>query len=217
MKVGILGGTFNPIHYGHLRIAEDVRDRFALDRVLFVPAATPPHKPLAGNLSFAQRASLVERAIAGNPAFALSDIEGRRGGTSWLIDTLREFRVANPGDEFFFIMGSDSFADIGSWKEYRDYFSLCNIVVAERPGTSLAGLFGQLPADVLGEFVPYPAEKRLAHRSGYSVYFFAGVHHAVSSSKVRELLQTGRSIRYLVPPAVEHHLIEQEFYATHST
>jgi nicotinate-nucleotide adenylyltransferase len=80
VKVGILGGTFNPIHYGHLRIAEEVRDRFGLSKVLFVPAATPPHKPLAGNLSFAQRAALVELAIDGNRAFALSDIEGRRGG-----------------------------------------------------------------------------------------------------------------------------------------
>ena len=213
MKVGILGGTFNPIHYGHLRIAEEVRDRFALDRVLFVPAATPPHKPLAGNLSFAQRASLVERAIAGNPAFALSDIEGRRGGTSWLIDTLREFRVANPGDEFFFIMGSDSFVEIGTWHEYQSIFYCASLIVVGRPGFAGISLPEVLPVAIAGQFCYDAAANRLTHSSGTTVSYMDGVPLAISSSSIRGLVRCGRSVRYLVPDSVERYFKDHTLYA----
>jgi len=212
MKIGIYGGTFNPIHMAHLRIAEEVRERFELGEVIFIPAATPPHKPLAGELSFDDRFEMVRMGVADNPAFSVSDLEGRRGGKSYLIDTLRELRHSHPGDEFFFIMGSDSFADIGNWKEYAGYFSLCNIVVVERPGRSVHELAKTLPAEVTGDFAWFAAEKRLDHRSGYSVYFFQGTLLDVSSSGVRQLLRLGNSIRYLVPAAVEQYIKERGLY-----
>lgn len=99
MKIGILGGTFNPVHIAHLRIAEEVRERFELDRVIFVPAATPPHKPLAGDLPFAIRHRMVSMAIAGNPSFTVSEIEGKRAGKSYSIDTIHAFREEYPDDE----------------------------------------------------------------------------------------------------------------------
>jgi nicotinate-nucleotide adenylyltransferase len=100
MKTGILGGTFNPVHLAHLRIAEEVRESCELDRVLFMPAATPPHKPLADDVPFADRLAMVEAAIAGNPAFAASDLESQRPGKSYSVRTLELLHQANPGEEF---------------------------------------------------------------------------------------------------------------------
>jgi nicotinate-nucleotide adenylyltransferase len=213
MKIGILGGTFNPIHNAHLRIAEEVRERFDLARVVFVPTATPPHKPLAGDLPFAVRCEMVRCAIAGAPGFELSDIEGRRGGTSYSIDTLHSLRSTHPDDEYFFIIGSDSFLEFGTWHKYAAIFSLCNIVVVERPGGAVAALDKALPAAVAGEFQYFGVERRLAHHSGYSIYYLAGVPLAISSSAIREMARLGRSIRYLVPDAVAHYIKEQRLYA----
>ena len=213
MKIGILGGTFNPIHIAHLRIAEEVRDRFDLVQVVFVPAAAPPHKPLVDDLPFASRYEMVRLSIAGNPSFDLSDIEGRRGGKSYSVDTLRALRSERPDDELFFIIGSDSFIDFGSWHEYATIFSLCNIVVVERPGAPVAAPDNALPVSIAHEFCYYAAEKRLAHRSGYSIYYLEGVPLDISSSAVRELARLGRSVRYLVPEAVEHYIKEQRLYA----
>lgn len=212
MRIGILGGTFNPVHNAHLRIAEEVRDRFALAEVVFVPAATPPHKVLAHDLPFAQRCEMVRRAIAGNDHFSLSDIEERRGGTSYSIDTLKSFRARCPGEELFFIIGSDSFLDFASWRDYAGIFRLCNLVVVERPGAVIASLDTVLPVAIAHEFCYHEAERRLAHSSGYSVYYLEGVPLDISSSTIREQARLGRSIRYLVPEEVEHYIKEQRIY-----
>ena len=212
MKIGILGGTFNPVHIAHLRIAEEVRESFDLGMVIFVPAATPPHKPLAGDLPFATRLRMVQLAIAGNPLFMVSEIEGNRGGKSYSIDTIHTLRLEYPDDEFFFIIGSDSFLDIGTWRKYSAIFALCNIVVVERPGAVVTSICSSLPFDILHEFSYFDAEKRLAHKSGYSVYYAKGVPLEISSSTVRRLARLGRSIRFLVPDAVENYIKEHRLY-----
>jgi nicotinate-nucleotide adenylyltransferase len=212
MRIGILGGTFNPVHIAHLRIAEEVRERFELSRVLFVPAATPPHKPLAGDLPFALRQQMVKLAIAGNPFFTVSDIEGKREGKSYSIDTIHALRAKYPDDELFFVIGSDSFLDIGTWRRYEAIFDLCNIVVVERPAAVVLSICSSLPLDVLHDFSYYEAEKRLAHRSGHSVYYIKGVPLDISSSAIRRLVQLGQSISYLVPEEVEHFIKEHRLY-----
>ncbi len=212
MKIGILGGTFNPIHLAHLRIAEEARDRFDLDEVIFIPAATPPHKPLAGDLPFEVRCEMVRRAIAGNPRFCVSDMEGRRPGKSYSIDTLRTLSGERPQDEFYFIVGSDSYVDMGLWHDYAGIFACCNIVVMERPGTGTEDPVAALPPDVAGEFRYLPQERQLSHRSGHAVYFREGVLLDISSSAIRELAEAGSSIRYLVPDAVEAYIKEQGLY-----
>ena len=212
MRIGILGGTFNPIHIAHLRIAEEVRDRFDLAEVVFVPAAVPPHKALAGDLPFARRVEMVRRAVAGNPSFTVSDIEEKREGKSYSIDTVQAFRREHPDDELFFIIGSDSFLDFGSWRDYAAFFCCCNMVVVERPGAGVAALDKVLPVAIAHEFCYYGPERRLAHRSGYSVYYLEGVPLDISSSAIREQARLGRSIRYLVPDAVEHYIKEQRLY-----
>ena len=212
MKTGILGGTFNPVHNAHLRIAEEVRDTFDLDRVLFIPAATPPHKPQVGELTFADRAEMVRLAIADNPHFQLSDMEAVRGGRSYSIDTLRALRLEFPDDELYFIVGADSFNDIASWREYAAIFTLCNVVSVQRPGATIKSLADSLPVAIAPEFCYDSAAKRLNHSSGFGVYALDGVLLDISSSHIRHLVRCGRSIRYLVPDAVEHYIKEQGLY-----
>lgn len=212
MKVGIIGGTFNPIHYAHLRIAEEVRERLALEQVLFIPAATPPHKPLTGDVTFAQRLAMVELAIADQPAFAVSDIEGKRSGKSYSIDTLREMRALHPADEFFFIIGSDSFLELGLWYQYAAIFASCHLVVVERPGARVTALDRALPPAVADEFQYYADERLLVHRSGHRVLYQTGIPLDISSSAIRGLARQKRSLRYLLPPAVEQYILEQRLY-----
>jgi len=211
MRTGILGGTFNPIHHAHLRIAEEVRESFALDQVIFIPAASPPHKPMEGEIPFDVRCKMVRLATADNPSFVVSDMEGHRAGKSYSIDTLRELRGERPGDEFFFIIGSDSFLDFGSWHEYEAIFSSCNIVVVERPGAVIQNL-AALPVAATPRFCYHAAEKRLAHHSGYSVHYLTGIPLDISSSAIRGLARRGRSIRYLVPDAVARYITDQRIY-----
>ncbi len=146
MKIGISsGGTFNPVHIAHLRIAEEVRDSFDLDEGDLRPGGDPSPQAAGGRSPFATRFEMVRLAIAGNPLFAVSDIEGKRGGKSYSIDTIHALRQEYPDDEFFFIIGSDSFLDIGTWRKYAAIFALCNIVVVERPGAVVRSICSSLP------------------------------------------------------------------------
>ncbi|HEX9022636.1 MAG TPA: nicotinate-nucleotide adenylyltransferase [Geobacteraceae bacterium] len=212
MRIGLMGGTFNPIHLAHLRIAEEAREMCALDRVVFIPAADPPHKPLAGEVPFSRRCQMVRLAIAGNTGFALSDIEGQRPGKSYSIDTITRFRAEHPGDGLFFIIGSDSFLEIGLWHRYAEIFRSCSLIVVERPGRPVTDPLAALPAAVRGEFSYEAAARGLAHQSGERVHFLSGCLLDISSSTIRSLAAAGRSIAYLVPPSVEAYIKEQRIY-----
>ncbi len=213
MNIGIFGGTFNPIHIAHLRIAEESRDQYALSKVIFVPAADPPHKPRRQQISFAHRLAMVTSAIADNPFFAVSPLEGERSGKSYSIDTLRAFRESYPDDHLYFIMGSDSFAEIGTWHAYQDLFPLANIIVVGRPGSAGISPASPLPVAIADRFCYDAADKRLIHCSGTAVSYLNGVPMPISSSSIRELLRRGRSVRYLVPDSVERYLKEHTLYA----
>lgn len=212
MKIGILGGTFNPIHNAHLRVAETVLDRLELDRVVFIPAATPPHKELDAEISFEHRRNMVELAISDNPHFAVSDIEQQRGGRSYTVDTLRELRRSSPDDEFFFIIGSDSFLEIASWFTVAEIFGLANIVVVERPEAVISDLMTPLPVAIRAEFCYLHDEMRLTHRSGFSVFYLPDTPLAISSSAIRQMIREGRSIRYLTPGSVSRYISEKRIY-----
>ena len=212
MKIGIIGGTFNPIHLAHLRIAEEVRDRLALDRVIFIPAAKPPHKELDGDLSFEHRLKMVELAIADNPGFSVSTLEEERGGTSYSVHTLAELRSMYPEDDLYFIIGSDSFQEISSWYRFTEIFSMCNIAVVERPGSEIKDISTPLPVAMAAEFCYDSAEIRLTHRSGFSVFYLAGIPLAISSSEIRNLARGGHSLRYLLPERVVGYIEEKRIY-----
>lgn len=212
MKIGILGGTFNPIHLAHLSIAAEVRDRLLLDRIIFIPAATPPHKELDGDISFADRRDMVALAIAEESAFTISDIEERRGGRSYSVDTLGELQALYPDDELFFIIGSDSFLEIATWYRAAEIFTLCNLAVVERPHAPLTDLLAALPVAMREDFCYTPAEMRLTHRSGFCVYYLPGTPSAISSSEIRRRVRSGQSIRQLVPDAVAGYIFEKRIY-----
>jgi nicotinate-nucleotide adenylyltransferase len=190
VKIGILGGTFNPIHIGHLIIAQDALEAARLDRVLFIPSATPPHKRLDGPVSAAHRLRMVELAIAGQRRFAADDLEIRRGGKSYSVDTLVELRRRYPGAEFHFIIGADSLSELHRWKDARRLVKLCRFIAAARPG-----------------FEPKPA--RLP---GLRYRLLRAHPCAIASRDIRRRLARGQSIRYLVPDAVVGYIRRHKLY-----
>jgi nicotinate-nucleotide adenylyltransferase len=214
LKTGILGGTFNPIHLAHLRIAEEVREACQLDEVVFIPAALPPHKSEQVAASFTDRLAMVQAAIADNPGFRVSDLEGRRQGKSFSVDTLAILRHADPTGERYFIVGLDSFRDIASWKEYVRLFELAHLVVTARPGVELPDPLAALPVAVRNDFCYDDQLKKLRHRSGNAVIFLEETRLDISSTLIRRKVANGASIRYLVPPAVADYIDRYGLYRT---
>jgi nicotinate-nucleotide adenylyltransferase len=212
MKIGLMGGTFNPIHCGHLRIAEEALKLCGLDRVLFIPAADPPHKPLAGEVPFAVRCEMVRMAIAGDSAFELSELEGDREGKSYSIDTIELFRRQRSADSLYFIIGSDSFFEIGLWHRYAEIFRSCNLIVVERPGRPVAKPLEALPVAIRGEFDYNENLCRLQHESGQHVHILKGRPLDISSTEIRCLVAAGSPITNLVPPVVEAYIKDQRIY-----
>jgi nicotinate-nucleotide adenylyltransferase len=209
-RIGILGGTFNPIHLGHLRSAEEVREAQRLDRVLFIPSASPPHKRHDGLASAPHRLAMARRAVSGNPFFRVSTIEIERSGHSYSVDTLRALHVRMPGAAFAFIIGMDAFREIDTWKDYESIFELCDLVVTSRPPRAETALIDLLPVAVRDQF--WYAGGDLAHRTGNRILFQRISDLDISASAIRERLAAGLSIRYLVPPAVERYIVRHGLY-----
>lgn len=213
MRLGILGGTFNPVHNGHLRMAELAEQHCALERVLFLPAADPPHKPLAGAVAFADRLAMVEAALAGHARFVASDLEAQRPGKSYSVETLEWLHRLHPDDEFFFIIGGDSFRDIASWWEFARLFSLTHIVVIPRAGAALPhDPRGTLPVAMRGEFCYDAAAGVLRHQSGNQVILLAEYGPDISSTRIRALLAEKQSVSSLLPAAVANYINSHGLY-----
>lgn len=212
MKTGILGGTFNPVHLAHLRIAEEVRLACGLDRVLFMPAATPPHKPLADDIAFDHRYAMVEAAVADNPAFSACDLEAQRPGKSYSVATLDILHDQFPDDEFYFIIGMDSYRAIDTWKDYARLFELTNLVVAARPGHVGDDPLALLPVVIRGQFCYDGPSNILRHRSGNRVIFLKETFLDISSTRIRQQVAEQGSIRYLVPSVVEDYICRHGLY-----
>jgi nicotinate-nucleotide adenylyltransferase len=209
-RVGLFGGTFNPIHWGHLRPAEEIREQFELSRVIFIPVQVPPHKK-SGVVSSAHRFAMVQKAIRGNPSFQVSDIELQRPGKSYSIDTIRHFHGLSGGrDELFFILGTDAFRDIHTWKDYPAFFPACNFIVMTRPGAGRELTLKLLPGAVHREF-----SRRgncLVHTSGHRIYGAPVTQLDISSTVIRDCAAGGKSIRYLVPRDVERYIAGHRLY-----
>lgn len=200
-RLGILGGTFDPIHHGHLAIAEEAREALGLERVLFVPAAQPPHKLGRRIAGAAERLAMVELAIAGNPAFAVSRIELDRAGPSYSVDTVgalaEEARGAGREPDLVFIMSGETLRELPTWREPERLLDLCRVAVVPRSGHETP--------DAVWLGIHFPGR---AHR----VTILPGPLLAVSGSVVRARAAAGRSIRYLVPDAVARHIVDHALY-----
>jgi nicotinate-nucleotide adenylyltransferase len=211
--VGIFGGTFNPIHLGHLRAAEEVREAQALDEVRLVPAALPPHKEPAALAGAAHRHRMVELATAGVPGFRVATLELQRPGPSYSIDTLRAVR-AEVGDaaRLVFILGIDAFHDFHTWKEHAAIFGLCDVVVVTRPPAPAALAHGDIPLAAREAFWYESSSEVFRHRSGHVLTLQRITALDISAASIRTHLAAGRSIRFLVPPAVEAYIEQHGLY-----
>lgn len=202
-RVGIVGGTFDPIHLGHLGIAQAARKQHRLDRVIFVAARRQPMKQSDPVASGEQRLAMVELAIAGRPGFSASGCELTRPGTSFTIDTVREHRAKlGAGAELFFVLGSDNVPDLPNWRALEELAELCTLVVAARPGWPLDAL------DVL--------EARLTPEQVGAIKAAAVRHtaNAASASEVRSRVARGEPVDGLVPPAVAGYIAQNKLYRT---
>ena len=197
-KIGILGGTFNPIHIGHLIIAQDAMEQLGLDCVKFIPSATPPHKRYEGNATTAQRLAMVWLAIRGNARFEVDDIEIRRGGTSYSVDTLAELRRRNPRATFYFIIGADSLRELHRWREVGRLVRLCTFVTVVRPGFE--------PRRVVDPKLDAAARRRLRQ------HVLRGHACDIASRDIRARVARGEPIRYLVPDAVLQYIRRHKLY-----
>ena len=192
MKTGIFGGTFSPLHFGHLLAADDVRRRLKLDRVLFIPAYRPPHRR-SGLVSYKHRRAMTRLGIKGWPGFELCTIEEQLPGPSWTTDTLDALHATLPGESLYLILGSDQYATLGSWHAPERLTRHARLVVMERPGTGKPRLFrGHDPGRV--RFLPVIAVD-------------------ISGAMIRARLAKGRPVQYMLPMSVARHLRQHRLYA----
>jgi nicotinate-nucleotide adenylyltransferase len=213
MRIGLFGGTFDPIHWGHLRSAEEVREAYALDRILFIPTAKPPHKRGQTKTSKRDRLAMVRLAVVSNPNFDVSTVEINRPGVSYSIDTLQYFAARNRRkDTYYFILGLDAFREIGTWHNFKQVFSLCNFIVTSRPGSPKTNLLSGVSVAVQKLFCYDESQKIYRHRSGTTLHFLQLTDFAVSASDIRARVRQGKSIRYLVPSSVEDYIRKRRLY-----
>jgi len=216
-RLGILGGTFNPIHYGHLSAAEEVRDRLKLDRILFIPSNLPPHKYEEEVPSAVQRLEMVRLATTGNPFFEPSEIEIKRGGRSYTIDTVEALRKVFPGTELFFITGLDSFLEIQTWHQWERLLTLCNFVVISRPGYHFVDLakisFMESASHELARLDRGDLRQAMIRSVAFTIHLERIPLFDISSTDIRNRVKAGVSIKYLLPDAIETYIIKNKLYA----
>lgn len=198
MKIGIMGGTFDPIHLGHLATAEAVRELFALDEILFIPAARPPHK--LGSLVTAEhhRLEMTRLATSSNKFFRVSDMELKRKGLSYTLDTMNELhKTFGHATELFFIIGADSLADLSKWHEAKELVAKCHFIATTRQGV-----------DVNFKAV----ENYFGAAANEHIHRATTLGLEISSTDIRKRIKLGRSIKYLVPTAVEEYILREGLY-----
>ncbi len=219
MRIGLFGGTFNPIHNGHLSIASEVLEKLALDKVIFIPAGDPPHKKNEDLVPAVHRLEMVRLAVAPYDQFEVSSVEMERSGPSYSVDTVRGFRkTLGEGPELFFLVGIDAFREVMTWKDPRTLFSLCHFVVISRPGCRFGDLralpcCGEAPPDSLelldrGERdsleIPLSETTRLILRKV--------TPSPVSATDLRERISRREGLKNLLPPPVELYILAKNLY-----
>jgi nicotinate-nucleotide adenylyltransferase len=200
MRIGIFGGTFDPVHMGHLILAEQCRDQAGLDEVWFLPSYHPPHKAAAAVTRFEQRCDMLELAVAGHPSFRIDRIEKELPPPSYTAETLAELHRRHPGNEFALLMGSDGLPDLPGWYEPRRVVERAGLVVVPRPGVML------WTADRLAKALSVPIE-------AVRLRYVACPMIDIASRELRRAVADGMSVRYLVPRAVEEYVRDRNLYA----
>ena len=214
-KIGVLGGTFNPIHLGHLRAAEEVSEILGLERMIFVPSAEPPHKEGVDEViaPVKLRCEWVRRAIADNPRFALDLLEIERPGPSYSVDTLRSFGERLAPEKPVFVIGQDAFAEIETWRDPSTLFTLAHFAVITRPPVGGSSLAEQIPARFAKQFDLDCEGEFGHHRTAETWIRWIQISALeVSSTDIRRRIREGRSVRYLLSAAVRREVIDSGVY-----
>jgi len=218
VKIGILGGTFDPVHQGHLIVAEEAADILGLDQIFFLPARIPPHK-IGRDISRQEhRTHMLQLALKSNQRFNQSDLELHREGPSYTVDTVTEFGEIFPDAELFFLMGHDSFNEIETWYQYEKLFQLCRLVVASRPGSPEMKMerFSQATRELLRKKILTIDDPLAIPEDVFDTEWrvctirIAGLR--VSASGIRNRVKHGRTIRYLVPENVREYIEQSGLY-----
>ncbi len=217
MRLGIFGGTFNPVHSGHLRTAEEARYKLRLDKVIFVPAGNPPFKE-RNAVAASHRYAMATLAAASNKDFIVSDFEAVRQGKSYTVDTLEMLCKRYPGDELFFILGSDAFLDMPKWREPEKLTGMTDFIIVGRPGFGFDAIAGSpyivsLKTHEGGSAQPdIDAYACYSLVSGRSAFLVPVTQMDISSTSIRRLVEENRSIKYLLPASVERYIKKHKLY-----
>jgi len=224
MRLGVMGGTFNPIHYGHLVAANEVCDVFALDTVVFVPAAVPPHKDLATIIDPRHRLMMTLLATISHPRFAVSSVEIDRPGASYTVDTVAQLKdLFQEQRAIYFIVGVDAFADLAAWRQPDVLLGSCHTIVTSRPGYDFHEL-AQTTLHQVSEIHPHASFAPMltvqplggagfqVRGTPYHVYLQEVSGFDISSTEIRQRVKTGRSIRYLLPDSVDAYIQKYQLY-----
>jgi nicotinate-nucleotide adenylyltransferase len=216
LKLGILGGTFDPIHLGHLRVAEEITEKLNLERLFLIPSAVPPHKETKPVTPFEHRLAMTQLAARESHKFKALDLEGRRHGFSYSVETLKELQQTfGPDPVLYFIIGMDAFLEIKTWKEHERLFYYAHFVVITRPGSPSRELGPFLSSLDIG-FTSSNEKGTFLHPSGNKVLCEETTHMDISSTQIRERIVKGKSIRFLVLESVRSYIHEKELYKTHA-
>jgi nicotinate-nucleotide adenylyltransferase len=219
-RIGLFGGTFNPIHLGHIRVIQEVKKGFGLDKIFIIPSALPPHKEPNGLVDAEDRIEMIRQSFSSHPDFAVSDVELKRSGPSYTIDTVRHFKSFLPQDvELFLIMGMDAFLEIDTWKSYKDLFLLISFIVMSRgtfreDGKVFEGktVEDYLKSKISKGYELSTSQSSFIHEEKKPVFVFNVTPIDISSTKIRKLIKTGRPITSLVPEIVEGFIKRKGLY-----
>jgi nicotinate-nucleotide adenylyltransferase len=213
-NIALFGGTFDPIHVGHVRAAQAALRRFRLDSIFFVPSGVPPHKANGEIAPFPHRFAMVALAVRGHPAFVPSLLEAPRvdGRPNYAVETVSAARsLLHPGDRLYFIMGIDSFLDLPNWKRYERLCELTDFIVAARPGFGSRQLLERIGNGHAGTVLSNVGSS-LRLPSGSGVHVLSGVRTPVASREIRRAAAAGRPLTGLVPPLVEEYIVKEDLY-----
>lgn len=219
-RLGLFGGTFNPIHLGHVQVVREVKAGFDLDKILIIPSALPPHKKLNSVVAAEDRLEMIRLAFSNDPTFVISDIELKRSGPSYTIDTVRHFKSISPENtKLYFILGMDAFWEIDTWKSYDDLFDLIPFIVMSRPisgenrtQSEWKSLNNYLQSTISKGYTFSVSQSSFIHIKKQPVCVFNVTPVDISSTTIRERIKEGRSIKQLVPEIIEEFIKAKGLY-----
>ena len=220
MRIGLFGGTFDPIHIGHLRAATEVKQGFNLDRIVFIPAALPPHKTPEAVADATDRLKMVELAVSGHSGFTVSDVELKRSGPSYSIDTIEHFKRSTPKDSgIFFITGLDAFLEIDTWKSHTELLRQVAFIVIARPMfdyNDLASRWDRLEkfikSKISNEYKFSDSSACFVHSKAKPIYIFDVTALDISSTRIRDLIKKNQPAKFLIPAEIENYINSRGLY-----